>query len=252
MLKESVLVLYVSSLASVGVARMSLSQPQLSFACPPLKAHEIDGQNWRDKASCIDFETHASKSPLIISITASDFLDHQVDLNRFGPTSCERGKQSLDLVIAAKNGDILRSVHNLKSGSNFIQLQSTTPSSYVSMCFLNLVYDGSWRSIDSHKAVTLALLKDQTAQPGALDDFTKEMCDNMLESADLLFSLVDNQSGQQLFLWEHERRDLNESTFSWLFTAQLIHLVSLIVASWLVVRYARASQKAASLTGKTS
>ncbi|SCV04210.1 LANO_0G08834g1_1 [Lachancea nothofagi CBS 11611] len=225
--------------------RMPLPQPQLSFLCPPIKASRVNSRNWKEQATCINFKATQDRKPAAFTLKVSDFLDYKLDLNRFGPTSCEKGKQSLDFTVTSQNGDLLRSRHNLKSGRTAIQLTSATPDSHFLFCFINLVYDGSWKSIDMHKEITLTLINHETARPRLTEQITINACDSVVDSANILFSLVNESEGQELFQLEQERRDISENTFSWLFRFQSLLLITLSMANIMVIYYLRSHRKPA-------
>ncbi|CEP61479.1 Rrt6p LALA0_S03e03774g [Lachancea lanzarotensis] len=223
-----------AALAVADISQELLPQPQLSFVCPPIKASLLKTQEYRENYTCISFDARESTtSTVTFSIMVTEFLDSKQDLGRFGLTSCELGRQHLEFTITAPNGELLRSHRDLKSGRTVVQLRRIVSGSNFEFCFLNIVYDASWRSIDTHKAITLSVVNQDTSKPHISNRLTEDAVNALKNSANILFSLVNEESGQELGKLEIQRRDINENTFSWLLTAQCTLLLVIVFVTLL-------------------
>ncbi|SCU96928.1 LAFA_0G08856g1_1 [Lachancea sp. 'fantastica'] len=227
-------VLCVVGLVLSRIYQESLPQPQLSFVCPPIKASQLKSQKSQANHTCVNFDVQeSSTSTVLFSITVTDFLDSSTDVSRLGPTSCELGRQHLDFTVMASDGGLVRSHRNLKSGRTVIQLHRSVRGSHFEFCFLNVVYDSSWRSIDMQKGITLSVINKETVKPHLSDRMCEEAIDALKSSANILFSLVNEESGQELGRLEGQRRDFNENTFSWLLKAQVLLPLVAVIATLL-------------------
>ncbi|SCU89604.1 LAME_0E04522g1_1 [Lachancea meyersii CBS 8951] len=245
--------LFGSVLVMANLGREPQPQPKLSFVCPPIKASSLQVERaQQEKHTCVSFETGSNSKTATFTIEVIDYLDHKLDLNRFGPTSCELGRQRLDFTAATSNGDLLRSHRNLKSGRTAIQVEASITNLHFEFCFSNLVYDSSWRSVDMHKAITITLVNQETTKPHVSDRISKKASDAAVDAANMIFSLVSEQDGQQLYHLENERRDLNESTFSWLLGAQLALMLLVAIITIVSVRCLALTDKPAILSVASS
>ncbi|CAI4061665.1 hypothetical protein SKDZ_07G1140 [Saccharomyces kudriavzevii ZP591] len=224
----------------------------LSFKVPPIKRSSLIGgapyeefaysssMSASDGAFCMVFDDgmdYVSKE-VVFEIRVMDVLQEETDSSRFGGTSHDRGKQSLDFsIFNNRNGDLLRSKRNLVSGVSVIEVNPGDSSQFL-ICFVNLVYDGSWSSIDTEKSVTMQMTYNDNLNPEMLFHLAKQMTPEVVQAlkkvSDGLFEIVSDIGLLQM---ESDRRNLNEATYSYLIVGFVLLMVAQLISNVIVTGY---------------
>ncbi|CUS22087.1 LAQU0S04e07910g1_1 [Lachancea quebecensis] len=231
----SLVALLATSLAEPLISPLLL--PQLTFVCLPRKASQARSHPL-DDALCFTFEVGPEPGPLTFAVEVSNTLRYKVDWGRAGPSSGERGKQSLDVSITDSRGNLLRGRRGLPVGRTILHLACPDYATSLKFCFANLVFDGSWKSIDFDKTVTVALLNCDSARKEALETELRETRSRLEAVSRALFPLVAERQTQELFILERQRRNVNEDTFPKILWHQVLVCSAVCISNVLVMRYA--------------
>lgn len=185
---------------------------KLSLKVPPVKDSRVREGDYGKYTQCITFDSSTETEDVTFVISVQESLPYETDIDRFGPISSARGKQFLQLEIFDEYDNLLRGTRHLPNGDNVLQV-NTHGSSQFRICLINLVYDGSWKSIDVEKDVTITVTRRDKLLNPSLKIITEEDCDLLNEVKEDLFHMVNVKTTQTLTDIEREHRDLNESSF---------------------------------------
>lgn len=236
----SLVALLASSFAELLISPLLL--PQLTFVCPPVKASRARPHSL-DDTFCFNFDVDSESGSFTFSIDVSDTLCYQVDWGRAGPSSGERGKQTLDVSVTDSRGNLLRARRGLLAGRTVLHLACPDHATSLKFCFANRVFDGSWKSIDFDKTVTVALLNCDSARKETLETELRETRSRLETVSRALFPLVAERQSQELFILERQRRNINEDTFPKILLHQVLICSVACIANVVVVRYAASRAK---------
>ncbi|KOG99377.1 Rrt6p [Saccharomyces eubayanus] len=242
----------LSSDVSAREVYMPIFNNVLSFKLPPIKRSSLrEAAPYEDFAYsssmsasegefCMVFDAamdHMSEE-VVFEIHVMDVLQEETDSNRFGGTSHDRGKQSLDFgIFNNRNGDLLRSKKNLASGMSVIEVNPENSDEFL-VCFINLVYDGSWSAIDTEKSVTIRMTHNDELNPDMLSHLAKQMTPQVAQAlknvSDGIFTMVGDT---ELLQMESDRRNLNEATYSYMIVGFVSLIVAELVSNVMVLSY---------------
>ncbi|AQZ15003.1 RRT6 (YGL146C) [Zygosaccharomyces parabailii] len=216
----------------------------VSLQLDPIKASNYDPllDNFCFRMELISNDV-VSNALFIIDVV--DILSYHTDSGRFGGTSKERGRQSLHMSIEDPiTGDLIRSTRHLKSGKTFIEM-NPRDSPQFDLCFVNLVYDSSWNSLDLSELITVSLnTKEQLAwaKLNYLQE-TYQTSQEIEQRTKKLSSVINGQLFIQLSKAEMEHRDYNESIYDSFLSAFIVFTVSVISSpiflAYYCIRYRR-------------
>ncbi|CAD6626933.1 BAG_1a_G0018510.mRNA.1.CDS.1 [Saccharomyces cerevisiae] len=242
----------LSSDVSSREVYMPIFNNKLSFKVPPIKRSLLLGaalyedfeysstNSASDGAFCTVFNAgmNDASREVVFEIHVMDVLQEETDSSRFGGTSHERGRQSLGFsVFNNKNGDLLRSKKNLASGTSVIEVNPGDCNEFL-ICFINLVYDGSWSSIDTEKSVTIKMTYNDKLDPDMLLHLVNQMTPQVVKAlntvSDGLFQIVSDTTLLQM---ESDRRDINEATYSYLIVGFVSLMVAQLISNIIVTTY---------------
>lgn len=224
----------------------------LSFKLPPIKRSSLrEATPYEDFAYsssmsasegvfCMVFDAAMDyiSEEVVFEIHVMDVLQEETDSSRFGGTSHDRGKQSLNFgIFNNRNGDLLRSKKNLASGMSVIEVNPENTSEFL-VCFINLVYDGSWSAIDTEKSVTIRMTYNDKLNPDMLSHLAKQMTPQVAQAlknvSDGIFQMVGDT---ELLRMESDRRNLNEATYSYLIVGFVSLIVAELISNAMVIGY---------------
>ncbi|QHS73193.1 Rrt6p [Saccharomyces paradoxus] len=242
----------LSSDVSSREVYMPIFNNGLSFKVPPIKRSSLLGtalyedfeyssnNSASDGAFCTVFNAGMDdiSKEVVFEIHVMDVLQEETDSGRFGGTSHERGRQSLDFsVFNNRNGDLLRSKKNLASGMSVIEVNPEDSSEFL-ICFINLVYDASWSSIDTEKSVTIKMTYNDKLNPDMLLHLVKQMTPQVVKAlnnvSDGLFEIVSDTTLLQM---ESDRRNINEATYSYLIVGFVSLMIAQLISNIIVTGY---------------
>lgn len=242
----------LSSDVSSREVYMPIFNNRLSFKVPPIKRSSLVGaalyedfeysskNSASDAAFCTVFNAGMDgiSKEVVFEIHVMDVLQEETDSGRFGGTSHERGRQSLDFsVFNNRNGDLLRSKKNLASGMSIIEVNPEDSSEFL-ICFINLVYDASWSSIDTEKSVTIKMTYNDKLNPDMLLHLVKQMTPQVVKAlnnvSDGLFEMVSDTTLLQM---ESDRRNINEATYSYLIVGFVSLMIAQLISNIIVTGY---------------
>lgn len=225
------------NLVSLMPVKEIIENDHIGLILPSMKSSKAQEQS----KLCINLDSPLSEptSEFLFIIEVEDELPYHTDADRFGGTNTERGKQSLDISIYnGENGDLLRSKRNLQSGVSIIEVNPHSAKKFR-LCFINLSYDSSWRSIDTVKIVTIKMTtNDYKPQHQIALQLRKEVTmatmDKMEECCERLVELTAKKPGNELLRLERERRDLNEEIFTWLLYGEVTFTIAVICSQFML------------------
>ncbi|CAI4039137.1 hypothetical protein SMKI_07G1080 [Saccharomyces mikatae IFO 1815] len=242
----------LSSDVSSREVYMPIFNNELSFKVLPIKRSTLSGvapyddfeystsMSASDNAFCMVFDAYMTDTSkeVVFEIYVMDVLQEETDSSRFGGTSHERGRQSLDFsIFNNRNGDLLRSKKNLASGTSIVEVNPENSSEFL-ICFINLVYDGSWSSIDTEKSVTVKMTYNDRLNPDMMLHLVKQMTPQVVKAlnnvSDGLFQIVSDTALLQM---ESDRRNLNEATYSYLIVGFVSLMIAQLISNIVVTGY---------------
>ncbi|SCW01910.1 LAFE_0E09956g1_1 [Lachancea fermentati] len=231
-----VICIWATDVMAAETAALTRDQHQVSFVCPAYKASHVQGQE-AQFASCVELAPVAANSTVQVVFQVQELIPDGVDVARFGPTSTQNHKQSLDLTLTDQLGNLLNGHRHLALGESAVQIQSGSQPAAYSVCLLNLVYDGSWKSIDTDRVVTLTMdqVSDTRQWPSVL--LTEADRALLAKTVELVCYLAKSSFGADLLDVESQRRDLNESTFVWVTYGQVMVVVLTLMGNCAVLSY---------------
>lgn len=193
--------------------------------------------------TCFEMESPFEEgAELVFTINVIDTLPPYANTNRFGMTTKDKGKQSLNLQIEnPDNGDLIRARKNLRSGNTVIEIGYRTNKKFK-ICLLNLSYDASWAATDTTKSIQLWLTANEiNSRDMYLSQLRKEVRSDTFKTLDncvqILNNLLQVQAPRQLIAVESERRDLNEQVFNRLLYSEIIFTIMLLISQCLMTYY---------------
>lgn len=225
------------NLVSLMPVKEIIENDHIGFILPSVKSSKVQNES----ELCINLDSPLTEctSEFLFIIEIEDELPFHTDPDRFGGTNKQRGKQSLDMsIFNDETGDLLRSKRNLQSGVSIIEVNPHCAKKFR-LCFINLSYDSSWRSIDTVKTVTIKMTtndyKPQRQMESRLrKEVTMATMDNMEECFERLVRLIAAKPGNELLSLESERRDLNEEIFTWLLYGEVTFTIAVICSQFIL------------------
>ncbi|CCK71860.1 Rrt6p KNAG_0I00690 [Huiozyma naganishii CBS 8797] len=219
----------------------------LQFELPPVKnSLYLHSPNLNDKPFCvminIDDYPWLDQEDILLQFDISNKVPSGINVDRFGGTSVSHGKQSVYFDIRSwPSGDLIRSKKRFDPQTPTSILIRATADRTIEICMINFVFDGSWSSIDLTKSVTVSLTSPlqlkQQLQYFLYRYVPSELPLTLIQCAADFGELVHVWDKGQLSMLERERRDLNESTFTWVLYSFIIFLVSITACNALIAWY---------------
>lgn len=235
---------------------LQMRDNSVQFVVPPVK----DSKAGPECAHCIEMHvTCLIPSPdMVFTFNVESVLPYKVDSSRFGGTSGVRGKQSLNMVVQelpSMRG--LREKRGMHDGSNILLLRQSYANRTMSyrICFENVVFDGSWSSIDTSKRVAIearSAADDRRSleQYLAQEELPGDALANL--NATITNLNITLHLSPTLRSLERRKRDLNEGSFSWLLyhlaALALVETTSQLAITYYILRKCRGRLETASHT----
>ncbi|CCF56770.1 hypothetical protein KAFR_0B04730 [Kazachstania africana CBS 2517] len=197
---------------------------------------------------CVNIPLPAEQVPYdycALMVGVEDKVSFRGDTSRFGGTSDSRGKQSIDMEIhGLPSGNLIRKKRRVKNGINFVSFKRGQDDEFR-FCFVNLVYDYSWNSIDVDKEVKIIFKNKRKEYLKFLKKhFTPELSIILNESVgDLRTSAENSNKTSCMMRLERQRRDLNESTYNWLFYGITLFTMTCVSSNVFILYYIRKKLK---------
>ncbi|SCU90618.1 LAMI_0E02872g1_1 [Lachancea mirantina] len=211
----------------------SSDRSSISLVCRAKKVSRIHEMPPHAYTTCIGFSaedalvqnTRAEELiGLSLLIDVQNSLPYEVDLTRLGPKSIGSRKQSLDLEITDTAGNLLRARRNVPRGKTGIWLQPpATGTPLLNVCFTNLVYDASWRTIDMDKIATITVLGPgghRWSEDVLADDSSKDLLQGIVLHTRAL------AEDKRIVQTEESHRDINENTLELYTRGQTIIMIT--------------------------
>lgn len=211
----------------------------LKFKLEPIKYSDYDAS---DESFCLEMEISADEeltSNVQFTFYVLDVLPFATDVGRFGGTSKDKGRQSLHMSIEdTRNGNLLRSTRNLKSGITYVEL-NPGDSRQFRVCLSNLVYDSSWSSLDIWKYVAVRLNTKERLAWSKLSSLQEEYLvsqdvDNCMNQ---LVHSINGNLFQELKSTEIEHRNINERIFETFLDTLILIIISVSLPPVLLAYY---------------
>lgn len=202
------------------------------FQVPPLKVSDISANNIQDYYTCVRWNIETPSYVLFLEIGRTDYPVHDVDANRFGPTSLQLGRQKLRMDILDSGNNLILRNKNVSSSGCTLSFSGDNLS-VVDVCLSNISYDSSWKAIDMTAVVDLTIYSANQASSSVISHLTDtevDLFNGAVHDAHKFDSDVND-----FFVSEAEKRDFNESTYTWLFCRLLFLAVTLFIWYCMVV-----------------
>lgn len=224
----------------------SLQNKSVSFELEPIKERLYQQLKIKPPPFCIIFRPSFLKdikSNIFLDIEISDIINHATNVDRFGGTSDSRGKQSIEFTLKGfPSGNILRHKRNFPNGISTLEINPHKDTAFEA-CFINFVYDGSWSSIDLTKSIKITywsylveLRNKKRQQKKELTVELSDVIDGCLQEMDNISQLWDTNN---LFKYEQEHRNINESTFSLQLYSMILFAIVVVSSNVILLQYIR-------------
>ncbi|AAS54867.1 AGR377Cp [Eremothecium gossypii ATCC 10895] len=179
----------------------------------------------REVYECVRWEAGRAGA-LSVRVRRTDRVGHAVDEARFGPTSVQLGRQQLGLEVWDTEANVLVRDRRVPAHGRTVRF-SANPAQQVDVCLINVSRDASWRAIDTVAAVEVAVHADAGRVPLTEDD--------MAVLAAVERDTRAQQTADAVLGSEHVRRDLNESTYTWVVVRPAMLALMLLAAYCMAV-----------------
>ncbi|AGO10736.1 AaceriAGR377Cp [[Ashbya] aceris (nom. inval.)] len=179
----------------------------------------------REVYECVRWEAGRSGA-LSVRVRRADRPVHTVDEARFGPTSAQLGRQRLGFEVWDTEANVLVRDRKVPTHGRTVRF-SANPAQQVDVCLINVSRDMSWRAIDTVAAVEVAVHADAGRVPLTEDD--------MAVLAAVERDTRVQRAAEAVLCSEHVRRDLNESTYTWVVVRPAALALALVAAYCLAV-----------------
>ncbi|AET38845.1 Rrt6p Ecym_3357 [Eremothecium cymbalariae DBVPG len=227
--------LWFLTLIRCEIQGSSFTDGTLWFEIPPYKASEIDTDRLYDYQTCIRWQLNSPATVLFLQLKREDFPVHDIDPTRFGPSSVQQGRQKLQL-----------SIHDLISGALILKDENVPTSGRTlsfsvgslelfDICFINISSDSSWKAIDMVAALEMSVYSVDESSAFAITSITTQDMDLLSNVAKDTYLLVNPTGSGDLLISEEARRNLNESTYSWLMYRLFTLTITMFISYCIIV-----------------
>lgn len=214
---------------------------KISMVVPAVK----HSQRKRNNGFCTILNSSFTQTndEMIFTFEIEDKIPQHANIDRFGTTSGMRGKQSTNFVLyGLTTHDLFRSKRGLRNGISSFLIEPKQEKLFK-LCFFNYVYDGSWRSIDTDKYVTIQLSRREVLDLDRHEFMKKHITPvtkiELENSISHLEYIIDNSGTQQLLSIEKYHRNVNEDTFESLLYAMAIYTSAVMISNALQLWFIR-------------
>ncbi|AMD20068.1 HCL083Cp [Eremothecium sinecaudum] len=222
--------------AEGNVLKTILTSGTMRFDVEPIKAAEIDSTRLADYRQCIRWQLGGPGTMLFVQLERQDIPKYDIDANRFGPTSVQLGRQKLQLLILDTKGTTLLADNNVPSTGRTLSF-SINNLSVVDVCLINISYDSSWKAIDMRSIIALSVYSTNQVAASGIPQISETHVEILSHAVENTNEFSDVRNGQYLADSEARKRNLNESTYSWLLCNTIVLGLSMFYCYCLAVPY---------------